>query len=187
MGKEGEKVKKRIDKITGEILTQGIWEDGTRWTFVLSNDRVDPKLCTAAFCVTTFKGSILLTEHSTRGWEIPGGHVDLNEDPLETVIREVTEETGAIIKEAEIFGYKVITSEKPIPKKDQPGQFYPFPHSYVSYFFSEAVGRSNTELAPDVIGVRVATFAEARELLARGHNHDVLIKYLHDTARINLI
>jgi 8-oxo-dGTP pyrophosphatase MutT (NUDIX family) len=28
------------------------------------------------------------------GWELPGGHVELDEDPAETAVREVEEETG---------------------------------------------------------------------------------------------
>jgi 8-oxo-dGTP pyrophosphatase MutT (NUDIX family) len=38
------------------------------------------------------------------GWELPGGHVDPGEEPAETAAREVTEETGYVVRIAGIVG-----------------------------------------------------------------------------------
>ncbi|MCM3164591.1 RNA deprotection pyrophosphohydrolase [Metabacillus litoralis] len=59
----------------------------------------------------------LLTKHSDRGFEFPGGKVEDNETALEAAIREVKEETGGIVKEIEYIGqYKVKGKEKIIVK-----------------------------------------------------------------------
>ena len=40
-------------------------------------------------------GSVLLVEHAKlKWWMPPGGHLDPDEDPVQAVLREVTEETG---------------------------------------------------------------------------------------------
>jgi 8-oxo-dGTP pyrophosphatase MutT (NUDIX family) len=38
------------------------------------------------------------------GWELPGGHVDPGEEPAATAAREVTEETGYVVRIAGIVG-----------------------------------------------------------------------------------
>ncbi|MHC0038951.1 RNA deprotection pyrophosphohydrolase [Pseudoneobacillus sp. C159] len=50
----------------------------------------------------------LLTNHKKRGWEFPGGKVELNESLEEAARREVLEETGAYIRDLAPLGtYKV--------------------------------------------------------------------------------
>ncbi|MDQ0231134.1 RNA deprotection pyrophosphohydrolase [Metabacillus malikii] len=59
----------------------------------------------------------LLTEHSDRGYEFPGGKVEENETALEAAIREVKEETGGTIETIDYIGqYKVKGKEKTIVK-----------------------------------------------------------------------
>lgn len=41
-------------------------------------------------------GSFLMVEHPQRGWELPGGRIEENESSLETVVRELEEETGIV-------------------------------------------------------------------------------------------
>ncbi|HJM55199.1 MAG TPA: NUDIX domain-containing protein [Poseidonia sp.] len=39
-------------------------------------------------------GRVLFVKHPTRGWEIPGGHLESGEKPEEALLRELEEETG---------------------------------------------------------------------------------------------
>lgn len=170
-----------------EVLTEGIWEDGTPWKFIQTAEAPPLHLSTAVFCVTTYNGKIILAENGKRGWELPGGHIEPGESLDEAVRREVHEETGAVIEKIEQFGFKMVSPNAPIPHRDNPENFYPYPHSYVPYFFAEATEVSDIPLADDVIGVKLASLDEAKQLLAKGHNHDVLIEYLQQTSKINLL
>lgn len=53
------------------------------------------------FTVTAYvvhNGAVLLRLHEKYGkWLAPGGHIELDEDPIEAVIRELKEETGLAI------------------------------------------------------------------------------------------
>jgi len=54
---------------------------------------------TASALIINKKGKILLVNHRKLGvWLYPGGHVEWNETPDETVVREVKEETGLNVK-----------------------------------------------------------------------------------------
>ncbi len=48
----------------------------------------------AAYAVCIEDGRVLLTHHASNNWTLPGGRVEHAEDPFDTVIREVAEETG---------------------------------------------------------------------------------------------
>ncbi|MEK5441444.1 RNA deprotection pyrophosphohydrolase [Fredinandcohnia sp. FSL W7-1320] len=67
--------------------------------------------------ICRYQNQWLLTNHSERGLEFPGGKVEEGENPEAAAIREVMEETGAEVKEIEYIGqYKVIGKGKTIIK-----------------------------------------------------------------------
>jgi 8-oxo-dGTP diphosphatase len=58
-----------------------------------------PKKCVCASSIIFRDGMVLLLWHKKLGvWLYPGGHVEENETPQETAVRETLEETGLRIK-----------------------------------------------------------------------------------------
>ena len=57
-------------------------------------------------CAVVFNDEkrILLKKDPKRGWELPGGHVEINESIPATVIREVKEETGIDVEVIKFCG-----------------------------------------------------------------------------------
>ena len=49
--------------------------------------------------ISRYEGKWLLTHHKTRGLEFPGGKVEPGETAEEAAVREVMEETGAVVKD----------------------------------------------------------------------------------------
>ncbi len=169
-----------------QILAKGVWEEGVSWKFVLSDVKPNPDLCTAAFCVVTYGRKLILVKQKNRGWELPGGHIDTGEDLEDGIIREVIEESGATIENPHFFGFKQISPESPIPNKNHVGKFYPFPHSFVIYYFAEASEMLNISTAEDVLETTRVGLKDARNMLAKGHKHDELIDYLKVSGKITL-
>ncbi|WP_449537332.1 RNA deprotection pyrophosphohydrolase [Ferdinandcohnia sp. Marseille-Q9671] len=67
--------------------------------------------------ICRYQDQWLLTNHSQRGLEFPGGKVEYGETPEAAAFREVMEETGAEVKELKYVGqYKVIGKGKTIIK-----------------------------------------------------------------------
>lgn len=62
--------------------------------------------------VTNGKGKVLLMRHPDRGWEFPGGQVNISEDLITALKREVKEETGINISVGKLVGiYQNIKAE----------------------------------------------------------------------------
>lgn len=75
------------------------------------------------------KNALLLTNLHDRGWDIPGGHLEPGETPIEAMERELFEETGVRIASPEVLGYEWIRLyRKPEDYK------YPYPDSYMAFY-----------------------------------------------------
>ncbi len=61
-----------------------------------------------AAVITDGAGRLLLTKRAAEpgigNWCLPGGFIEMGEDPLDTVVRETEEETGLKVKPGEIIG-----------------------------------------------------------------------------------
>lgn len=167
------------------VIAEGKWGE-TPWKFIASTEVPDLDLCTAAFCIVTYQGRLVLVEHASRGYEFTGGHVDQNESILDAVVREVREEGCAVIREPRLFGYKKVSPEQPIPHRDNTGGFYPFPHSYTPYYHAEALELLDNDHMSDIKGIRLAEYQEALSLLQPTQKHNLLLDYLMTNKLITL-
>lgn len=60
---------------------------------------MDKEFCASAFVINPVNKKILLVHHKDFDrWVQPGGHIEKNETPEETALREVWEETGVKIR-----------------------------------------------------------------------------------------
>lgn len=64
------------------------------------------------FVICKFKEKWLLTKHKKRGLEFPGGKVEDKETAIQAAIREVKEETGAIIKKIKYIGQYQVSGKR---------------------------------------------------------------------------
>lgn len=61
--------------------------------------------------ICKYQDQWLLTRHKERGLEFPGGKVENGETPEEAAIREVSEETGGIVKHLDYIGQYYVTGK----------------------------------------------------------------------------
>lgn len=170
---------------SGSILTEGRWREDIPWQFIISDREPDPALCTATFCVTIYNGELLLVNNKSRGWELPGGHLDEGEQLKDALEREILEESGAVIKDPQLFGYKKISPKNPVRYKSTE-RFYPYPHSYVPYYFAEASELFDAQPAVDIVEVKKVGLKEAKKLLTPGQSHDRIIEHLVRTKKVTI-
>lgn len=58
----------------------------------------------AAYGIATKDGAVLLLKQFGDKYDLPGGSVNIGEDPKDAVIREVQEETGITVKDPTLLG-----------------------------------------------------------------------------------
>jgi len=84
-----------------------VWFDGqTEVSFIPAERDTEELPVTAVKIFDIANGEVLLVEVSEKGgWDIPGGHVEGSETPLEAAEREVKEETNGKVSDLSLFGY----------------------------------------------------------------------------------
>lgn len=80
------------------------------------------------------EGELLLVRHPTRGWDIPGGHIEIGESVIEALERELLEEAGVTASNPDLIGYLEVN----VPGMKPENYRYPFPNSYLPFFIAEA-------------------------------------------------
>lgn len=101
---------------------------------VLSNVLPQHKLITSSFVLAFQDNELLLTNLNERGWDIPGGHIELGESPMQAMKRELYEETGAVIDSPQVLGHELIRIYK------EPENYkYPFPDSYMVFYCAKII------------------------------------------------
>ncbi|HWI46924.1 MAG TPA: nucleoside triphosphatase YtkD [Rummeliibacillus sp.] len=87
--------------------------NGCELSFKKNAFSINPK---HVLVLAKYEGTWLLTEHPERGYEFPGGKVEDGETLEEAAVREVFEETGAKISNAEWLATYIVHENIPFTK-----------------------------------------------------------------------
>ena len=99
---------------------------------------------TASLVIVSSPDGILLTRVRSRGWDLPGGHVEDGETPQEAAYRETVEEAGVVLKSLHEVGFLRLTVTAPKPENYR----YPYPLAS-QQIFSAWLGDGGV-LSPDL-------------------------------------
>lgn len=117
---------------------------------ILGDSSIEEELITSCFGIIKFKEKIAFCNHKVRGMEIPGGHKEPGEHSIQTLIREIKEETGL----TNLINLKLLVLDKiTLLDKQKPNYKYPYPISYQAFFYGEALQLGEIEEGLDSTGV----------------------------------
>ena len=85
-----------------------------RWTMRLTHPRFT---VTAGAVIFNDKGEVLLLKHRFRagsGWGLPGGFMEIGEQPIDTLRRELREEIGLELDDVKVFAARSFKKPKQV-------------------------------------------------------------------------
>lgn len=168
------------------VLQRGeaAWADRpNRYDLCLGTEAPAPH--TSASVLVLCPDGLLAVEILTRGWDVPGGHLDEGESAREAAIREAREEAGLTLAPAELtlLGWAHLEVLAPKPA----GYKYPYPHTYQPVFVAHVASARLTGLTtdmPEEVGeVRVVPFAQVETVLAHHGSLPLILHAMDEYAR----
>lgn len=148
------------------LIETGKWvwgDESVEWELYRSSTQPKPEDCTAAFCVAITQDGRIVLEREERGWGILGGHIDDGENIEQALARECLEEGGFMVNAPIMFGYRKIIAQKPITHPT-PGKAYPFPVSYIAYYYAVSDAELIKPTEREVLEVSTFTLEEIADL-----------------------
>lgn len=74
--------------------------------------RADVEAARHVLVFPSYDHRLLMVRHQSRGWELPGGKVERGEQPMAAAVREVYEESGAVLKGLRWIGQYSLRSRR---------------------------------------------------------------------------
>ena len=129
------------------------------------------QIVTVTGMIENEQGELLLIKSPRRGWEPPGGQVELGEDLIDAVIREVKEESGYDVDITHTLGiYQNTGSPKSEPK--------------VCVVFRGRLVGGEAQTSVESLDVGWFSREDARQLVTAANNAERLQDYLDHTGRV---
>jgi 8-oxo-dGTP pyrophosphatase MutT (NUDIX family) len=128
--------------------------------YILDDALPSRDLVTAAFGFLFDGDCFLMVRLVERGWDVPGGHVEPGETPLETLQREVHEEAKVRVGVVGLLGY----GKNLVHRAKPPGYRYPHPLSYHVFYWGQVAIMEPFVRTKEVAGRGLFAPGEARRV-----------------------
>jgi len=115
---------------------------------VLSSQLPPLEQVKTALALVFMGNHLLMTNLASRGWDIPGGHIEPGEHPEEAVRREVFEETGAELGPLYLLAHQRLRLLGPKPDAYR----YPFPDSYQVFYTAQVSSLNDFSPTAEALG-----------------------------------
>lgn len=154
------------------------WLPEPNESLIALSSQLPPGELISTALVLAFDGDhLLMTELVSRGWDVPGGHIEPGEHPEETVRREVFEETGATLGELHLLGYQRLRLLGPRAT----GYHYPYPDCYQVFYRARVISLADFLPTPEARGRALYPPSEARAFRWVQFNEGLYETALHMT------
>lgn len=128
---------------------------------LIRSDAIPPvELLTSVHLLCFRESSLLMIRHRTRGWDIPGGHVENGEEWEAALRRELLEEACATAADVSPFLHLRIRIAGPKPRDYK----YPYPESYIACFIGTVAEMKDFSADFETLERRFCSPAEVRTL-----------------------
>lgn len=128
-------------------ILNGSWNENTDWEFFISSSLPDEARPTVVAGIPYWDNKIIMIK-TKRGWELPGGHIEIGETIEEALSREMQEEAGITISKRTMFGYTKVTNKT---EKINKATGLPYPkYNFIPYFLIEATKTPEIHTGSDV-------------------------------------
>ena len=125
------------ERNNNRLILSGNWKNTTFWNFYLAQKLPNNTASTAVTGLIILENKVVLVKNH-RGWELPGGHIEIGETIESALVRELHEEAGLKTHTSiNMFGYNEIINPDTGKTNKATGKNYP-KYAYNPHYIIEA-------------------------------------------------